>query len=188
MKLVVVRFQHHHVLSGASCVMRTSSSTITYWQRRNINGPCGPVVVGWRPCEPHYPTLLSLGGGSHLKGESHPSPYGLVFWGDWAFPWRVRRRTVLSLYRNSGAEAKLCNRCIGLITNPIPPVLDSSLCLHSSILRRLFLSLASEFHHVGVVKPLPHLLFIDTMSISPSSSPCCCVFFMELPLHPEQNI
>jgi hypothetical protein len=40
------------------------------------------------------------------------------------------------------------------------------------------------------VKPLPHLLFIDTMSISPilSSSPCCCVFFMELPLHPEQNI
>jgi hypothetical protein len=67
-------------------LMRTSSSTITHWQRRNINGPCGPLVIERRPCEPHYPTLLSLGGGSHLKGESHPSLNGLVFWGDWAFP------------------------------------------------------------------------------------------------------
>jgi hypothetical protein len=67
-------------------LMRISSSTITRWQRRNINGPCGPVVVGRRPCESHYPTLLSLGGVSHLKVESHPSPNGLVFWGDWAFP------------------------------------------------------------------------------------------------------
>jgi hypothetical protein len=80
------------VLEGAATgpevriVMRTSSSTITRWQRRTINGPCGPVVVGRQPCEPHYPTLLSLGGGSHLKGESHPSPNRLVFWGDWAFP------------------------------------------------------------------------------------------------------
>ena len=45
----------------------------------------GPIVVGRRPCEPHNPTLLSLGRGSHLKRESHPSPIGLVFWGDWAF-------------------------------------------------------------------------------------------------------
>ena len=44
-----------------------------------------PVVVRRRPCEPHNPTLLSLGGGSHLKRESHPFPIGLVFWGDWAF-------------------------------------------------------------------------------------------------------
>jgi hypothetical protein len=49
--------------------MRTSSSTITRWQRRNINGPCGPVVVGRQPCEPHYPTLLSLRGGNHLKED-----------------------------------------------------------------------------------------------------------------------
>ena len=44
-----------------------------------------PVVVGRQPCEPHNLTLLSLGGGSHLKRESHPFPVGLVFWGDWAF-------------------------------------------------------------------------------------------------------
>jgi hypothetical protein len=39
-------------------------------------------------------------------------------------------------------------------------------------------------------EPLPHLLFIDTMSISSilSSSPCCCFFFVDLPLHTEQNI
>jgi hypothetical protein len=60
-------------------LMRTSS-TITRWQRRNMGR--GPVVVGRRPCEPHYPTLLSLGGGRHLKRESHPSPITLVFWGD----------------------------------------------------------------------------------------------------------
>ena len=59
-------------------VMRTSP-TITRWQRRN-KGPSGPVVVGRRPCEPlNNPTLLSLGGGSHLKRESHPFPIGLVF-------------------------------------------------------------------------------------------------------------
>jgi hypothetical protein len=63
--------------------MRTSS-TITRWQRRNMVR--SPVVVGRRLCEPHYPTLLTLGGGSHLKRESHPSPVRLVFWGDWAFP------------------------------------------------------------------------------------------------------
>ena len=43
------------------------------------NGLSGPVVVGRRPCEPHNPTLLSLGGGSHLKRESHSSPIRLVF-------------------------------------------------------------------------------------------------------------
>jgi hypothetical protein len=107
-------------------VRRTSSSTITRWQRRNMNGPCGLVVVRRRSCEPHYPTLLRLGGGSHLKGESHPSPNGLLFWRDWAFPWGVCRRTVLSLHQNSGAEAKLRNRCIGLTINPIPPGPDSS--------------------------------------------------------------
>ena len=60
-------------------LMRTSS-TITRWQRRNKKGPAGPVVVGRRPCEPlNNPTLLSLGGGSDLKRESHPSPIRLVF-------------------------------------------------------------------------------------------------------------
>jgi hypothetical protein len=49
-------------------------------------GKDATVVVGWRPCETRYPTLLSLGGRSHLKGENHPSPNGRVFWGDWAFP------------------------------------------------------------------------------------------------------
>jgi hypothetical protein len=34
-------------------MMRTSSSTITRWRRRNINRPCGPVVVNInRPCGP----------------------------------------------------------------------------------------------------------------------------------------
>jgi hypothetical protein len=51
------------------------------------NGLNGPFVDGKRPCEPHNPTLLSLGGGSHLKRESQPSPTRLIFWGDWAFPW-----------------------------------------------------------------------------------------------------
>jgi hypothetical protein len=119
-----------HVEKGR--MMRTSSSTITRWKRRNINGPCGPVVVGRWPCEPHYPTLLSLGGGSHIKGESHPSPNGLVFWGDWSFPWGMHRRTVLSLHRNSGAKAKLRNRCLGLTINPIPPGLDSSVHLRKT--------------------------------------------------------
>jgi hypothetical protein len=42
--------------------------------------PSGLVVVGRRPCEPlNNPTLLSLGEGSHLKRESHPSPIGLDF-------------------------------------------------------------------------------------------------------------
>jgi hypothetical protein len=42
--------------------------------------PSGLVVVGRRSCEPlNNPTLLNLGGGSHLKRESHPSPIGLVF-------------------------------------------------------------------------------------------------------------
>jgi hypothetical protein len=50
-------------------------------------GLVGPIVVGRWPCEPqNYPTSLNLGGGSHFKRESHPSPNGLVFWGDWAFP------------------------------------------------------------------------------------------------------
>jgi hypothetical protein len=51
-------------------------------------------------------------------------------------------------------------------------------------------SLASEFHHVRVVEPLPHLHFIDTMSISSilSSSPCRCLFFVDLPLNTEHNI
>jgi hypothetical protein len=45
-------------------------------------GPVGPIVVGRRPCEPqNYPTSLNLGGGRHFKRESHPSPIGLVFWG-----------------------------------------------------------------------------------------------------------
>ena len=45
-------------------------------------GPSGPVVVERRLCEPlNNPTLLSLGGGSHLKRESHPSTIGLVFLG-----------------------------------------------------------------------------------------------------------
>ncbi|KAK3146065.1 hypothetical protein QOZ80_3BG0261070 [Eleusine coracana subsp. coracana] len=36
--------------------------------------------LGRRPCEPlNNPTLLNLGGGSHLKRESHPSPIRLVF-------------------------------------------------------------------------------------------------------------
>ena len=39
----------------------------------------GPVVVERRPCKPNNLTLLSLGGGSHLKRESHPSPFRLVF-------------------------------------------------------------------------------------------------------------
>jgi hypothetical protein len=51
------------------------------------NGPSDPVVVGRWLCEPHNLTLLSLGGGSVLKRERHPSPIGLVFWGDWAFRW-----------------------------------------------------------------------------------------------------
>jgi hypothetical protein len=60
-------------------LMRTSS-TIARWQRRNKKRPSGLVVVGRRPCEPlNNPTLLSLGGGSHLKRQSHPSPIGLVF-------------------------------------------------------------------------------------------------------------
>jgi hypothetical protein len=46
-------------------------------------GPVSPTVVARRPCEPqNYPTSLNLGGGSHLKRESHPFPIGLVFWGD----------------------------------------------------------------------------------------------------------
>jgi hypothetical protein len=50
-------------------------------------GLVGPIVVGRRPCEPqNYPTSINLGGGSHFKRESHPSPIGLVFWGDWDFP------------------------------------------------------------------------------------------------------
>jgi hypothetical protein len=60
-------------------LMRTSS-TITRWQRRNKKMPSGLVVVGRRPYEPlNNPTLLSLGGGSHLKRESHPFPIGLFF-------------------------------------------------------------------------------------------------------------
>jgi hypothetical protein len=60
-------------------MMRTSS-TITRWQRRNKKRSSGLVVVGRRPCEPlNNPTLLNLGGGSHLKRESHPSPIGLIF-------------------------------------------------------------------------------------------------------------
>jgi hypothetical protein len=48
--------------------------------------PSGLVVVGRRPCDPlNNHTLLSLGGGSHLKRESHSSPIGLVFYGHWAF-------------------------------------------------------------------------------------------------------
>ena len=59
-------------------LLRTSS-TITRWQRRKKKGPSGLVVVGRRTCEPlNNPTLLSLGGGSHLKRESHPSPIELV--------------------------------------------------------------------------------------------------------------
>jgi hypothetical protein len=64
-------------------MMRTSS-TITRW--KDAIGPVGLIVVGRRPCEPqNYLTSLNLGGGSHFKRESHPSPIGLVFWGDWAF-------------------------------------------------------------------------------------------------------
>jgi hypothetical protein len=73
------------------------------------HGSINPKVVGWRSCEPHYPTLLSLRlweDEATLNGRST----GLL--GRWGFPWGVHRRTVLSLHRNSGAEAKLHNRCI----------------------------------------------------------------------------
>ena len=61
--------------------MMMTSSIIIRWQRRNQkNRPSGPVVVGRRLYEPlNNPTLLSLGGGIHLKRESHPSHIGLVF-------------------------------------------------------------------------------------------------------------
>ena len=76
----------------------------------------GPVVVRRRPCEPlNNPTLLSLGGGSHLKRESHSSPIGLVFWGDWAFPRGVRWSTVLRLprFRSLGPSGLLRpDRCV----------------------------------------------------------------------------
>jgi hypothetical protein len=55
------------------------SSTLTRWQRHNMGHSL--VVVRRRPCEPHYPTVLNLGGGSRLKWESNPSPIRLVFWG-----------------------------------------------------------------------------------------------------------
>jgi hypothetical protein len=118
--------------------MRTSS-TITRWQRRNMGR--GPVVVGRRPCEPHYPTLLSLGRGSHLKRESHPSPIRLVFWGDWAFPrgapLSCGSAIALALQacssqsdhegRNLGcANAKLSNQCIRLTIIQSLPGPDSS--------------------------------------------------------------
>jgi hypothetical protein len=75
--LVLVRLEI--VLVSVRDMMRTSS-TISRWQRRNKKRPSGLVVVGRRPCEPlNNPTLLSLGEGSHLKRESHPSPIGLVF-------------------------------------------------------------------------------------------------------------
>ena len=80
------------------------------------NRPSGPVVVGRRPCEPlNNPTLLSLGGESHLKRESHPSPIGLVFWGDWSFPRGVHRSTVLRLprFRSLGPSGLLRpDRCV----------------------------------------------------------------------------
>ena len=83
----------------------TADEDILYYyllaKTQQKNGP-GPVVVGWRPCEPlNNPTLLSLGGGSHLKRESYPFPIGLVFWGDWAFSRGVRRSAVLRLPRHN---------------------------------------------------------------------------------------
>jgi hypothetical protein len=69
-------------------------------------------------CEPHNPTLLSLGGGSHLKGRVtlHVSYYSfgirLFFWGDRTFPWGMHQ-----IMGADGAYLKL-DRCIGLFIQP----------------------------------------------------------------------
>jgi hypothetical protein len=119
--------------------MRTSS-TITRWQRCNMGR--SPVAVGRRPCEPHYPTLLSLGAGSHLKRKSHPSHIRLVLWGDRAFPrggplelrfsdciGALGFPIVVGSWGSSNlvCEAKLRKRCIGLSIIHSLPGLDLSL-------------------------------------------------------------
>ena len=118
----------------------------------------GQVVVGRRPCEPlNNPTLLSLGGGSHLKRESHLSPIGLVFLGDWAFPRGVRQSTVLRLprFRSLGPSGLLrLDRCVVFSAvgakivgfgesgslcrafHPIPPGPDSSFDIRAGPLLR----------------------------------------------------
>jgi hypothetical protein len=66
--------------------------------------------VGGSCACPNYPTLLSEGGGSHLKRESHPSPIRLVFWGDWAFPREVHQSAVLRLLRHNRRPYGRCSR------------------------------------------------------------------------------
>jgi hypothetical protein len=74
---------YHLVSELGPCLRGGNDEDILYYyplvkmQQKRLSGL---VVVGRRPCEPlNNPTLLSLGGGSHLKRESHPSPIGLVF-------------------------------------------------------------------------------------------------------------
>jgi hypothetical protein len=64
-------------------------------------------------------------------------------------------------------------------------------CLHLQMfLRPLVLSWASEFNHVYLMKLQPKLLFVLVIIISFTLflSCCSCLFFIDFPLHPEQNI
>jgi hypothetical protein len=54
-------------------MMRTSSLLLPVG--KDAIAQVGLIVVGRRLCEPqNYPTSLNLGGGNHLKMESHPFP------------------------------------------------------------------------------------------------------------------
>jgi hypothetical protein len=69
-------------------MMRTSSSTIIHWQRRNINGPCGPVVVEQRFSEPHYTPCLAWEEEATLIGRATLPLTDLSFWAIGLFPER----------------------------------------------------------------------------------------------------
>jgi hypothetical protein len=62
--------------------------------------------------------------------------------------------------------------------------------LFANVLEALILSWASEFDHVCLMKPQPKLIFtvVILFSFTLFSSRCSCHFFIDFPLHPEQNI
>ena len=139
-----------------SCLIRSRIANVTYSTNRIY--PSSRKIGLRRPCEPlNNLTLLHLGGGSHLKRGSYPSPIGLVFWGDWVFTRGVRRSTVLRLprFRSLGPSGLLRpDRCVAFSAvsakiagfgksgsvrrafHPIPPGPDSSFGIRAGPLLR----------------------------------------------------
>jgi hypothetical protein len=73
----MARFGHAHNNVGGSHGVQFGQAHDNVGTRRCRRRSCARL---------NYLTLLSLGGPCHLQRESHPSPIGLVFWGNWPFP------------------------------------------------------------------------------------------------------